>query len=188
MRKRIPWNVVQESLDQGQTVRSCCQSFAFTYNALVKAAKRGQIALQRSGRDARRRHDWSAVQAFYNEGRSLTKCIAAFGFSRAAWLKAKHRGEISPRPIARPLSVILATSRSRISIKRRLLQAGLLQNRCDVCGISEWQGEPLSIQIDHRNGVRDDHRVENLRMLCPNCHSQTPTYGNRRRPPELQGC
>jgi Zn finger protein HypA/HybF involved in hydrogenase expression len=63
----------------------------------------------------------------------------------------------------------------------RLLRAGLLENRCEECGISEWLGRPLIIQIDHINGVRDDHRLENLRMLCPNCHSQTDTYGARNK-------
>ena len=128
-----------------------------------------------------RTFDWVAIQAYYDDKHSLVQCIARFGFSRAAWQNAKRRGEIKPRPYARPLDVILVSSRSRCTLKRRLLQAGLLQNRCDICGLSEWQGEPLSIQIDHLNGVRDDHRLENLRMLCPNCHSQTPTHGNRRR-------
>jgi 5-methylcytosine-specific restriction endonuclease McrA len=44
----------------------------------------------------------------------------------------------------------------------------------------------LTVQIDHINGVRDDHRLENLRMLCPNCHSQTATYGQRNRSRDLQ--
>ena len=48
------------------------------------------------------------------------------------------------------------------------------------CGISEWQGKPLSIQIDHINGLNDDYRLENLRMLCANCHSLTPTSRRRR--------
>ena len=70
----------------------------------------------------------------------------------------------------------LANSKSPITIKRHLLRAGIIVNRCDWCGLSAWRGRPLSIQIDHINGIRDDHRVENLRMLCPNCHSQTETF------------
>jgi len=187
MRRRIPWNEVQTLFDRGHTVQDCCQRFGFTYGAWAKAAKRGDVIFPDSRCDRRRRHDWKSVQAYYDEGHTLVECISRFRFCRGAWQKAKRRGEIKPRPLALPLDVLLATSRSRHAIKRRLMQAGLIQNRCDFCGISEWQGEPISIQIDHMNGVRDDHRVENLRMLCPNCHSQTPTYGNRRRPtPELQ--
>ena len=66
-------------------------------------------------------------------------------------------------------------------IKQRLIRAGILENRCEECGLTDWRGKPLSIQIDHINGIKDDHRRENLRMLCPNCHSQTETFGSRNR-------
>lgn len=78
-----------------------------------------------------------------------------------------------------PLGELLATSKSGATIKRRLLRAGILENRCDDCGLTEWRGRPISIQLDHRNGIRNDNRLENLRMLCPNCHSQTETFGTR---------
>ena len=52
---------------------------------------------------------------------------------------------------------------------------------CGACGIAEWQGRALTLHIDHINGRHYDNRLENLRILCPNCHSQTPTYGNRAR-------
>lgn len=46
----------------------------------------------------------------------------------------------------------------------------------DACGISEWKNLHLTLELDHISGKRDDNRVENLRWLCPNCHSQTPTF------------
>lgn len=61
-------------------------------------------------------------------------------------------------------------------LKMRLLASGIKKNKCENCGISEWMGKKLIIQLDHHNGDRYDHRLENLRMLCPNCHSQTSTY------------
>jgi Zn finger protein HypA/HybF involved in hydrogenase expression len=67
------------------------------------------------------------------------------------------------------------------SLKRRLLQAGRLENKCAWCGISEWRGAPLSLHLDHINGDNLDHCEENLRLLCPNCHSQTKTYCGKRR-------
>lgn len=52
---------------------------------------------------------------------------------------------------------------------------------CGICGLSEWRGLALTLHVDHVNGLHYDKRLENLRILCPNCHSQTPTYGNRAR-------
>ena len=44
------------------------------------------------------------------------------------------------------------------------------------CGLTEWHGEHITLELDHINGIRNDNRLENLRWLCPNCHSQTPTF------------
>ena len=62
------------------------------------------------------------------------------------------------------------------SLKRRILNANLLEYKCAICGICEWQNKPLILQLDHINGDNKDNRLENLRLLCPNCHSQTETF------------
>jgi len=132
--------------------------------------------MKRTG-DGRRRYDWSEIQRYYNDGNSVRKCIRRFGFSRGAWHKAIKRGDFKTRPSGLPISHLLAKAKGRSNIKRRLIAAGLLENRCEECGLTEWLGERLTVQIDHINGVKADYRLENLRMLCPNCHSQTETYG-----------
>lgn len=62
-----------------------------------------------------------------------------------------------------------------------LVAAGLKERKCEHCQIRKWQDAPLTHQLDHINGVRTDYRFENLAVLCPNCHSQTPTWGNKAR-------
>jgi hypothetical protein len=65
--------------------------------------------------------------------------------------------------------------------KKRLIQLGIPEV-CSKCGISPtWNNKPLTLQVDHINGVNNDNRLENLCLLCPNCHSQTDTWGNKKR-------
>lgn len=76
--------------------------------------------------------------------------------------------------------LVVNSSYSRTTLKKRLLDLGLLNNLCYECGIGpEWNDKKLSLQIDHINGQSDDNRLDNLRMLCPNCHSQTDTYAGK---------
>jgi hypothetical protein len=68
---------------------------------------------------------------------------------------------------------------SRGHLKRRLLEEGLKSNRCETCGLTEWRGAPLSMALHHLNGDGLDNRLENLVLLCPNCHAQTPNFSGR---------
>jgi len=176
-RARYDWNDVDAFFRAGHGRDQCAERFGFTIGAWYKAIRRGRL----SARSNRKTVDWPAVQRHYDAGNSARRCQEQFGFTSLSWTKAVRRGAIVTRPLAKPLHEILQSSCFRSTIKRRLLAAGVLRNRCDECGLSEWRGKPLSIQIDHINGVGTDHRVENLRMLCPNCHSQTATFGARNR-------
>lgn len=67
-------------------------------------------------------------------------------------------------------------------LKKRLLASGLKEEKCEICGQEPiWNGLHLELQLDHINGVHNDNRIENLRILCPNCHTQTATFGNKRK-------
>lgn len=65
-------------------------------------------------------------------------------------------------------------------LKLRLYKENLKQNICEVCGCYEWQGKELQCELDHIDGDRTNHRLENLRIICPNCHSQTETFRFKR--------
>lgn len=67
-------------------------------------------------------------------------------------------------------------------LKRRLIKAELLQNQCSLCEqLPFWHGQPLVLVLDHVNGINTDNRLENLRILCPHCHSQTSTFAGRNK-------
>lgn len=158
----------------------CASRFGFSHTAWIKAIRRGQVNTRATSfHDRRRRYDWTEVQAYFNEGHTYRECMSRFGYCADSWTKAARRGEIQARARALPLKLMMSRHSARASIKRRLLELGLLTEKCSRCGLMEWRGKSITIQLDHINGVKDDWRIENLRMLCPNCHSQTPTFSGR---------
>lgn len=67
-------------------------------------------------------------------------------------------------------------NKSRSHIKARMIKEFGILERCDQCHIVEWRGKSITLHLEHVNGINSDNRLENLRLLCPNCHSQTDTY------------
>lgn len=75
-----------------------------------------------------------------------------------------------------------STYASRTKLKQRLVSEGLMEYKCSICGNQgEWNGHSLTLQLDHINGINNDNRLENLRFLCPNCHSQTDTFSGKNK-------
>lgn len=82
-----------------------------------------------------------------------------------------------PKP-AKPLSEILVENSNYQSYKliKRLFKEGLKNKVCEKCGNTEWQGNPIPLELHHINGIHTDNRIENLQILCPNCHAMTDNY------------
>jgi hypothetical protein len=93
------------------------------------------------------------------------------------------RAHRSPHRTAMPLEAILVerSSYARSNLKARLYKEGLKTPVCELCGLGEmWHGRPMGLILDHVNGVRDDNRLENLRIVCPNCAATLDTHCGRK--------
>ena len=114
---------------------------------------------------------------------TLKKVIKNFGLDITQMVKNRNKVcsrngfKIPTVEILIENSTYVATS----SLRNRLVKEGLLEYKCCECGIKEWREKNISLHLDHINGIRSDNRIENLRILCPNCHSQTETYARKQR-------
>lgn len=93
---------------------------------------------------------------------------------RMAWSKGK---------VLKPINEIFKKN-SRVDTgyaKDAVIKLSLMSWKCQICKVKEWQGKMLMLELDHINGDNKDHRLENIRLLCPNCHSQTDNWRGRNK-------
>lgn len=101
-------------------------------------------------------------------------------FLGQGWRKdLKHTEKIARIPLEDLLKE--NTNFKSDSLKRRLVKEGIKEWKCEKCGITHWMGEEITLELHHINGNHFDNRLENLQILCPNCHSQTPTHNGKDR-------
>ena len=120
---------------------------------------------------------------------TMSEAARELGLTLKAFRKrAKSLGVYKPNPGARggsksnnsayPLEKIFTNElpMQSFKLKLKLFASGLKENVCEICGISEWNGQELKCHLDHIDGNKDNNEFENLRIICPNCHSQTDTF------------
>ncbi len=115
-----------------------------------------------------------------NNYRTLMRRIRELGIDTSHFL-AQNANALKKRTI--PLEAVLIQNSQYSNtwrLKRRLLKEQLIENVCSLCGLTPyWNGRELALQLDHINGNHLDNRIENIRILCPNCHSQTDTFAGK---------
>jgi hypothetical protein len=153
----------------------------------------------RKGRPVRDCTD-EEIRAAVAASRSLAQTLDALGIRRGGnqsrlrerirgmGLDVSHlagqgwrKGSRSPVRPPTPLSELLVDGRlgKTDRLKRRLIAEGVKVRECEICRLDRWNGRPIPLELDHVNGRRDDNRLANLRIVCPNCHAQTQTYRGR---------
>lgn len=116
---------------------------------------------------------------------NIKRLVQGYGINADHFLgQARNQGDEHRGPGKSPAEEILilrdplAQPEKAFKLRRAMIEIGL-PYRCAMCGLEAvWNGTALLLTVDHINGRRNDNRRENLRFLCPNCHSQTPTFGN----------
>lgn len=106
-------------------------------------------------------------------------------FKGQGWLK----GNLNPSHKQFTLAEILvkdSTYRNTYSLKSRLIKEGVFARKCSNCMNEHWLNLPIPLELDHVNGDRTDNRIENLRLLCPNCHALTDTYRGKNKALRLE--
>lgn len=82
-------------------------------------------------------------------------------------------------PIEDILNNNISKPYSSTKLLKRLIKDGYKEYKCEICGLFDWLGKPISLQLDHIDGNHYNNNLSNLQILCPNCHSQTDTFAGR---------
>ena len=136
-----------------------------------------------------RNHSWCACAREIglspngsNSKIQLQKRIEELGLDISHFDQTQDARKISTKYTLEEIMVENSTYQNTTKLKERIIREGILSYECAICGNKgEWNGAKLVLQLDHINGKHHDHRKENLRFLCPNCHSQTETYSGKNK-------
>lgn len=136
------------------------------------------------------RYDWSPIQRMLDEGQTLKEIRGLCGLSKDRLTRAVKSGHImrKPLPNEQAVEVWIETYNGRKTyssfhriVTKRLVEECDWAYECSICFTVEWAGKRLVLHLDHIDGNPLHNTIENYRLLCPNCHSQTPTWGNKKR-------
>jgi 5-methylcytosine-specific restriction endonuclease McrA len=140
---------------------------------------------------------------FYNDSKTIKQILIKMGLRPAGGnfeqvrkyciihglsipkLSNHERTKAASKKTTIPLEKILKKGYDYPSsrLKLLLINEGLLKNECNICRLKEWNNKPLTLHLHHIDGVHNNNELSNVRLLCPNCHSQTETYCNKKKSP-----
>lgn len=169
MGKKVDWATVQQYYDEGNSWRAVTKEFGVYNLSIQRAINRGDLRPSRTKSEAKRKA--VAVCQQCSKDIAFYACQSGGKFCSKV-CQAEHKWETETLPRIR------AGEASDRTLRKYLLG---LNDRCSRCNNNEWMGEPLNLQLDHIDGDCSNNVVSNARLLCPNCHSLTPTFGAKNR-------
>ena len=186
-------NEIQSNIDQGLTQRQIAKNLGVSHTTLRYWLKKYNVKTKNT-----HYRTWTDEQLIdaVNKSEYMSDVIKSLGLSvrpgnyetvklhvRRLGLSTSHfigngsknrRG--GPTPIPDAILFSQNSNHGRGVAKSRIIKNNLIPYECALCELTEWCGKKLSLVLDHINGVNNDHRLENLRFLCPNCNSQQDTF------------
>ena len=114
---------------------------------------------------------------------SFKRAVATFGLDTSHFAGQAHLRGKTHDYTRRPLKAILRKGRveNTYRLKRRLVSEGLKPHRCERCGLTEWTGVSIPLELHHKDGNRANNLYRNLELLCPNCHALTDNYRGKNK-------
>lgn len=114
---------------------------------------------------------------------TVKKAIREYGIDFSHFTGQGHlRGKThnySTRPLQKVL--VLGKLEKTARLKHRLLSEGLKERRCECCGLTDWLGHPVPLELHHKDGDRTNNLLRNLELVCPNCHALTDNYRGKKK-------